>query len=189
VKPGDQRALMLGLSVVALAVLALRVAPAAWRAMQSVRESLAAKSALLARAEMDVRQTALLEDSSAVIRAKVLALAPKLLVAAREAEALADLGSRLKRAAAESRVRVERTTPVGDSTRAGRLRRVSLSAALQGDSRGTLALLGALARGRPLMTPTNLMITAPNPAATDAPEVLRTEITVRGWYLARETTP
>jgi hypothetical protein len=176
---------MLGLAVVAFGVLTLRIAPATWRAVRSSRESLYAKSELLARAEVDVRQTDLLEDSAAVIRTRVLALAPRLLGAAREAEALADLSSRLQRVAAESRVRVERTTPVGDSTRSGRLRRVSLGVALEGDSRGTLALLAALARGRALLTPTNLMITATNPV--DAVEVLRTEITVQGWYLARET--
>ena len=186
-RPRDRRALILGITVVGVGVLALRIAPATWRAIQSLKEGLSAKTELLARAEWDVRRTGVLEDSAAVIRAKVLALAPRLLGATREAEALADLSSRLRRTAAESRLRVERTAPLDDSTRAGRLRRVSLAAALEGDTRGTLALLRALARGRTLLTPSSLIITATNPAASDAPELLKTELTVQGWYLSRET--
>lgn len=179
----DRRALLVGAGVVAGAMLALRGVPAAWVALRNTRETMSARAELLARAEVDVLQADTLNDSAAVIRTKVLGLAPRLLSGTREADALADLTLRLKRAAADNRVRVERTNALPDSGQAGGLRPVSLRASLEGDSRGTLGLVGAMARGNVVLTATDLRITAGNPAA--AAEVLRVEMTVRGWYLPR----
>lgn len=182
----DRRALLIGAGVVAGALLALRGAPAAWDAVRNTRETLSARTELLVRAEADVLRAAALEDSAAVVRNKVLALAPRLLSGTREADAAADLTLRLKRAAAENRVRVERTSSLPDSGRAGGLRPVLLRAALEGDSRGTLGVLGTLARSPVSLTTTDLRITASNPAAPGAvAELLRIEMTVRGWYLPR----
>jgi hypothetical protein len=83
-------------------------------------------------------------------------------------------------------MRIERTSSLPDSAGAGGLRPASLRAALEGDSRGTLGMLGALARGRVALTTTDLRITAANPAAAGAvAELLKVEVTVRGWYLPR----
>jgi hypothetical protein len=186
VRPKDRRALLIGAGIVAGAVLALRGVPAVWSALASRRETLSAQRELLARAEMDVLQAAVLEDSGAVIRNKVLGLAPRLLSGTREADATADLTLRLKQAARDNRMRIERTSSLPDSAGAGGLRPASLRAALEGDSRGTLGMLGALARGRVALTTTDLRITAANPAAAGAvAELLKVEVTVRGWYLPR----
>jgi len=185
-KPRDRQALLVGLGVVAGALVTLRAVPAAWGALWNARETMAARAELLARAEVDVLQADALKDSAAVIRNKVLGLAPRLLSGTREADASADLTQRLKRAAADNRVRVERTSALPDSVQAGGLRPISLRALLEGDSRGTLGVLGALSRGGVVLTTTDLRITAANPAASSAvAEVLRTEMTVRGWYLPR----
>jgi hypothetical protein len=57
---------------------------------------------------------------------------------------------------------------------------------LEGDSRGTAGLIGALARGPVALATTDLTITAANPAAPGAvAELLKIELTVRGWYLSR----
>jgi hypothetical protein len=167
-------------------MLALRGVPAAWEALGNTRETLSARSDLLARAEVDVLQADALKDSAAVIRGKVLGLAPRLLSGAREADATADLALRLKRAAADNRVRVERTSALSDSSRGDGLRQVSLRASLEGDSRGTMGVLGALARSGAALTTTDLKITAANPWATGSTaEVLKIEMTVRGWYFPR----
>lgn len=181
----DRRALMWA-SIVAGALLALRAVPAAWGTLTETRETMSAQAELLARAEVDVLQADALKDSAAVIRIKVLRLAPRLLSGAREADATADLTLRLKRAAADNRVRVERTSALSDSGQVRGLRPVSLRASLEGDSRGTLAVLGALARSNVVLTTTDLRITPTNPAAAaSVAEVLRLEMTVRGWYLPR----
>lgn len=185
-RPQDRRALLIGAGIVAGAVLALRGVPAVWGSLANARETMSGRADLLARAEADVLQADALKDSAAVIRSKVLRLAPRLLSGAREADATADLTLRLKRAAADNRVRVERTSALPDSGQAGGLRPVSLRATLEGDSRGTLALLGALARSNVVLTTTDLRITPANPAAAaSVAEVLRLEMTVRGWYLPR----
>jgi hypothetical protein len=186
VRPRDRKALLLGAGIVVGALLALRGVPAAWNGLRNTRETLSARTELLARAELDVLQADALEDSGAVVRNKVLGLAPRLLSGTREADATADLTLRLKRAAADNRVRVERTGPVPDSGRAGGLRPVSLRAELEGDSRGILGVMGALARAPVASATTDLKITATNPAAPGAvAELLRIEMTVRGWYLRR----
>jgi len=182
----DRRAILVGTGVVACAMLALRGVPAAWEAFGNTRETLSARSELLARAEVDVLQADALKDSAAVIRSKLLGLAPRLLSGSREADAAADLTLRLKRAAADNRVRVERTSALSDSGRGEGLRSVALRASLEGDSRGTMAVLGALVRSSAVLTTTDLKITAANPwGAGSSAEVLKVEMTVRGWYFPK----
>lgn len=187
----DKRALLVGGAAVLLAAVTLRILPFSWRAFRDLRETLQSQAELLERSRWEIRQAAALEDSGAVIKAKVRALAPRILSGAHQAAAMADLTARLKRATNAHRVRVERTSALGDSAAAGGLRRVSLRAALEGDSRGTLGVLGALGRGPVVLMPTDLRIRAGNSAASgSAAEVLKVEMTVRGWYLPRgEPTP
>jgi hypothetical protein len=170
------------------AVLTLRVLPASWRATQTAWRTFSARAQLLNQEQTNLRQAAVLEDSGATIRARVIGLAPKLLSAVREAEAQADLSTRLQHLAASNHVRLERVTPVADSTRVGRLRPVRLSVSFVGDTRGTLRLLGALAGGPVVLTTSDLRITATNPTAPGTvAEELRTEIAVRGWYAAKDS--
>jgi hypothetical protein len=185
-KTGDRRALLLGAGMVAGALLTLRGVPAAWDVVRNTTETLSARTELLARAELDVLQADALEDSGIVIRNKVVGLAPRLLEGTREADATADLTLRLKLAARDNRVRVERTSSLPDSGHRGGLRPVALRAVLEGDSRGTVGLIGALARGPVALATTDLTITAANPSAPGAvAELLKIELTVRGWYLSR----
>ncbi len=172
-----------------LAAVTLRVIPLTWRAFAEKRATLQSQTDLLERSRWEIRQAPALEDSGLVIRGKVKALAPRILTGTQQAAAVADLTARLKSTAGTHRVRIERTSPVADSAVAGGLRRVSVRAGMESDSRGTLALLGALARGPVVLTPTELRITAGNPAG-QAAEVLKVEMTIRGWYLPRaEVTP
>ena len=103
---------------------------------------------------------------------------------------LTDLTGRLDVAAEAHQLRVARTGAIPDSVHAGSLRRVSVRAELEGDTRGTLEFLGALAHGPALLGVSDIRIVAADPASpASAAEVLRTELTVRGWYLAREEHP
>lgn len=188
--PRERQVLWIGGAVVLIAVVALRLGPWGWRAARHIKEEHQARAELLARVRTGVEGAGALQDSSVVIKGKLLALAPKILAGNQEPEVLADLTGRLGVAAAAHRVRLSRTTALADSARAGRLRRVSIRAALEGDTRGTLGFLAALAGGPAVLTPVDLRILAPN-AATPAAgfEVLQTEVTVRGWYLARDSSP
>ena len=187
--PQDRRALLLGGAAVLLAAVPLRAVPLTWRAFADKRATLRSQTALVERARWEIQQASAIGDSGAVIRGKVKALAPRILSGTQQAAALADLTSRLKSAAGAHRVHIERTSPLTDSAAAGGLRRVSVRAGMEADSRGALGLLGALAGGTVVLAPTELRITAGNPTA-NAAEVLKVEMTVRGWYLTRgETSP
>jgi hypothetical protein len=184
VKPRDKRALLLGGAAVLSAVLILRAIPYTWHTFAEKRATLQSQAELLERSRWEIRQAPVLEDSGLVIRGKVKSLAPRILSGGQQAAALADMTSRLKSAARLHRVRVERTSLVPDSAAAGGLRRVSLRAGMEADSRGTLGLLGVLARGPVVMTPTELRITASNPSGSAA-EALKVEMTIAGWYLSQ----
>jgi len=176
--------------MILVGILALRLAPWGWRAALDRAEEFRSRAELLARARATVDAASTLQDSSVATEAKLVALAPKILAAGQEAEAVADLGGRLNVLASAHRVRLSRTDPIGDSTRAGKLRRVSVRVALEGDSRGTLGFLGGLAAEPAVLVLQDLRIMAPNAAATSTvPEVLETEATVLAWYLARESSP
>ena len=176
--------LALGAAVAAAAVLALRVAPWTVRSLSAQHERVTAEAALLARARDDLGQADALVDSGAVLRARIVALAHRILTGSTEAEALADLSGRLGAAAARHRVKVERTDLLRDSTRAGGLRAVRLRASLEGDSRGTLELLRALTAGDVVLEVEEIRIMALDPTSPEgAAEILRTELAVQGWYL------
>jgi len=84
---------------------------------------------------------------------------------------------------------VSRTEALADSAYAGRARRVSLRATLESDTAGLLGLLRALAGGPAVLMIGDLRVAADAPLAPAAPELLHTEITVRGWYLPRTGMP
>jgi hypothetical protein len=178
---------MIGAGVAIAALFSLRLVPAGWTMVQRARERVAEQRLLLARAMDDVRQVSALEDSAATIKAKMLALAPRILAGGSRTEALADLTGRLSLAATQHHVRVARSDVVPDSGRAGSLRRVSVRFAIEGDSRGTLETLEALSRGSVVLIPADLRVVAPNPSSpAGVAELLQSEITVQGWYLSRE---
>lgn len=182
--PRDRRALMIGGAIAAAAVLGFRVVPWCTHEMRARREALAGRRMLLARVRADIRDAGRLTASAPAVEQRLVALAPRILTGRREADALADLSGRLEAAAAQQKVRLLRTTPVPDSTRVGSLRRAVIRASLEGDTRGTLALLGRLERQHAALRVTELMLTAVDPAsAANKPEVLRSELIVRAWYV------
>jgi type II secretion system (T2SS) protein M len=186
-RPRDKRALIAGGAVALLAILGTQVVPGVWRSVGEGRSEAQRGTELLARLRLEVDRTAVLEDSGSKIRAKVVALAPKILAGNGPAEALAALTGRVTAVAAAQRVRLERTSPLEDSTGLPGLRRVSLRVAVIGDSRGTLNLIGALAQGPVVLSTDGLSIVASNASASnDVAEALQTEFTVRGWYQPRE---
>lgn len=185
----ERRVLIAG-AAIAAAVLVLRLAPPAVRSVQQQHERLAVQAALLARSQDDLRQAGALVDSGVVLQAAVRALAPKILTGSSRAEALADLAGRLSATAGRHRVKVSRTDLLPDSMRAGGLRLVRLRASLESDSRGTMELLAALAGEEVVLPVSDLRIMALDPTSPDAAaEVVRTELTVEGWFVQHQARP
>ena len=182
--PRDRRALALGAAVVA-AALTLRLAPLALARLQGARERLEGRVELLAHMRADLRDATRLQDSAEVVRRRIARLAGQLLSPRTEVEAAASLGALVSLAAERHHVRLGRAEAVPDSANAGPARRVSLHAALESDTAGLLGLLGALADSPAVLTISALSVVADPPSAPGAPELLHTEITVRGWYLPR----
>jgi hypothetical protein len=182
VTPRDRRALALGAAVVTAAA-ALRLVPAAVGRVREARERLGARVELLTRMRADLRDATRLQDSAEVVRHRIAGLAWQVLSPRTEVEAEAGLGALVSMAAERNRVRLGRSEPVPDSASAGPARRVSVRAALESDAAGLLGLLGSLAGGPAVLTIGALSVVADPPSAPAAPELLRTEITVRGWYL------
>jgi hypothetical protein len=190
VTPRDRRALQAGGAIVACAVLLLRVAPWAWSTARSSREALEARTELLARMRMDLREADHMEDSGRVVRAEMARLARAVLSGGSATEAATDLGARVSLAAERHRVRLSRTEVVADSARAGAARRVAVRATLESDTSGLLELLDALAREPAALTVEELRVAvAGSGVGPSRAEVLSTEITVRGWYLPARSAP
>jgi hypothetical protein len=187
--PRDRWAVLAGVAAVAVAVVALRLAPMAGAQLRSAREDLEARAGLLARMRADLRDTARLQDSAEVVRHHMAVLAGRFLSPDSQAEAATALGALVSMAAERQRVRVSRTEVVVDSAYAGLARRVSLRATLESDTAGLLRMLRVLAGGPTVLVVGDLRVAADPPPAPAAPELLHTEITVRGWYLPRAGTP
>lgn len=184
----DRRALLIGGAVVLSGLLLFRVLPAVWRGWGSAREELRAARVLLARAESALNGLDSLEGRAAATRARVIALAPRLLAGGTDAEALADLNGRLAVAASHQRTRLLRADPIVDSARESRLRRVRLRIEVESDWSGMAGFLRAT-----IADPAALRVTAVSvrgaevPIATTGAEVLSGEVEVTGWYLVRDS--
>jgi hypothetical protein len=179
----DRRAVAIGGATVALAVLSLRIAPWAWRAIGETRAELVARVELLERARAEVASTSALEDSGVVIRGRMEDLAAALLTGGTGQEAATDLESRLKVAAARHLVRINSTEPAADSADGGGLRRVVLRAGIESDTQGLLALLQAIALESAVLVVDDIRIAVADPRVPlSRPEVLHTDLTIYGWY-------
>ncbi len=180
----DRRALVLGGVTVLGAVLGLRVVPWSVRRVVVAERELREQATLLARARADLTEAPTLSDSAALLSRTVVGLAPKLLSGDTPAEAVADLSGRLQLAASRNQAKLERTDQLPDSGAAGRLRRVRVHAALESDIRGLIGLLQAVETGDAVLSVEDLRVVAPDlNSANGAPEVLRLEVTVTGWFL------
>lgn len=187
--PRDRRALGLGAAAILAAFLGLRGIPRAREALDDARSRRAAQREFVLRGRAALGRLVELEDSTRILSARVAELAPRLLGAETRSEATAELAAVLGSLALRHRVRLDRSDPVGDSALAGGLGRVSLDAVLESDVRGLTGLLGALASRTQVTEITRLRVTAPDPSIGGAgPEVLRVEMRVRSWFLARGTS-
>jgi hypothetical protein len=185
VSPRDRRALIAGGAAVGLAILIVKLGPWAWRTVMEQRAELEARAGLLERMRADVRSADRLEDSGVVVKGRLATLAPKLLTGRTSAEATADLGARLVAAAVRHRVRVSRADPVIDSTERWGIGRVALRATLESDTRGVFELLDAVGREPAVLVIDGLAITVADPHVSgDRPELVRTDLTVRGWFVS-----
>ena len=182
--PRDRRALRLGFAAVGLA-LAARLGVIAAARVWDARERLDARVELLARMRADLREAPRLQDSAEAVRRKIGGLAGEVLAPGTEMEAAASLSSLVSMAADRGHLRVSRSETMPDSARAGPARRVSVRASLESDTGGLVGFLSALASGAAVLTVGELSVAADPPPSPSAPELLHTDVTVRGWYLPR----
>ncbi len=181
----DRRALITGGAFVGLAILILKLGPWVWRTVVEQRAELQARAELLERIRAEVRSAAQLEDSGIVVKGRLATLAPKLLTGRTAPEAAADLGARLATAAARHRVRVSRTDPVIDSTERRGMGPVALRVVLKSDTRGLFGLLEEVGREAAVLVIDSLRVTVADPVVpADRVELLRSDLTVGGWFLS-----
>jgi hypothetical protein len=174
----------MGGAVILGAVLGLRVAPWAVSKVITARRGLVERATLLARARTELDALPRLRDSAQVLTRALVALAPRLLDGATDAEADADLAARLNHIAARAPARLDRLDPLADSATAGRLARARVRVALETDVRGLVALLRGLEAGDGLLGIEQLDVRSADPAAPERrPEILRVELVVVGWFL------
>ena len=180
----DRRALILGGLVIGAAVMALRVLPAGVRHALAARGILRERAALLGGTRAEMTMLPELRDSAAVLSQALVALASQVLSGSTAAEAAADLSGRLNLAAARAPARVERISPLPDSSSAGRLGRVRVQIVLETDVRGLVAVLRSIGVGEEVLKLEVLRVEAPQPTpAIRGPEILKVELTVSGWYI------
>lgn len=185
----DRRAVIVGIGAVVIALLVLRVLPWSVRTTLAAQAGMREQAALLGRARVDLAEAAVWRDSAAELGQALVGLAPKILSGNSSADAVADLSGRVNLAASGHQARIERLDPVPDSTSAGRLHRATLRVAFECDVRGLVGVLEALELGKPVLSVRELRVVPVDPASPDkAPEVLRVEVTVRGWFLGRRAS-
>lgn len=182
----DRRALLVGGSVILGAIVLLRVLPWTVREAVSLRAQAIDRLATLDRARALVAALSANRDSLRDEFGAIVGLAPKLVDGARSAEAQASLSALVSLAAGRHALKLLRLDPLPDSA-AGAFHRVAVHAECEGDVAGLTALLRSLEMATTLLTVPQLSVQAPDPwAESKAPERLRIELTVSGWYLARE---
>lgn len=182
--PRDRRALILGGLVLGAAVMALRVLPAGLRQTLAARGALRERAVLLGRTRAEIAVVPELRDSAAVLSQALVALASQVLSGSTSAEAAADLSGRLNLAASRAPARVERISPLPDSSSEGRLGRVRVQMVLETDVRGLVAVLRSIGAAEEVLKLEVLRVEAPQPIAmVRGPEILKVELTVSGWYI------
>ncbi len=181
--PRERRVIVWGASLVAVVVLATRVAPAAVRASRALSVRATMDSGRLSRVRDELRAMPALEDSARHLAAALPALAPRLLTGSAGGEALADLASRVRASAEANRVRVDAVMPLSDGARAGDLARVRVRVAAESDTRGLVAWLAAMERSPVAISVQEMRLVPARPdAPRSAPEAIRAEAVLWGWY-------
>lgn len=188
-KSRDRRALVVGAVIIALALGAFRVLPWAMRKGTAAHDELALESASLARMQRDIADAPAIEATAVTLRGQLAELSPRIVDGGTPAESAATLTAHVAHLATEHDVRIERSDLLPDSTRVGRLSKVALQLAFEGDTRGVALFVRGLEVGTLALIVTDLRISALDAvSAPTAPEVLRAELIVRGWFLAASNT-
>jgi type II secretion system (T2SS) protein M len=185
-KPHDRRLLAIGGAAVAVLLLGLRVMPAGARAIGRLRESTREKRRLAEESRVLLAATPALEDSLRLALRALVETAPYLIDGRTDAEAGASLQALLNTRVEAAGMHLVRSDAVADSA-PGAFRPVRVRAQLEGDVRALARLLGAIEGGSPLLSASMLAVTSADPIARPgAPEVIRVEVEVVGWFLPRE---
>lgn len=179
----DRRTLMLGGLVMAAGLLARTMTAGAGLVIVFARErDLTAR--LVQEARRRVAELPGLEDSAGALRRAFIGLAPQLLEARTEADALTELARRLTSLAGRVAARLETVTREVDSTRSGQLGRVSIRAAFDTNARGLIGALRVLGTGPTAITPEWIQVVAADPFGGAASEEhLRVELISSAWFL------
>jgi hypothetical protein len=182
--PTRRRALLGGVALIVL-WLAVEGAPAAVESFRETRWTLADRVRLLEQSRHAIGQEQTVFDSAARIKDVIVALAPRLLSGSTRAEAVNALNGMISLAADRSNAKLTGITPEDDSARAGSLRRVALRGAFDCDVRGLVAILWFLLDQEVVLVTDRLQVLVAEPGGSpNGAEVLRVELTVRGWYQA-----
>lgn len=184
--PRRKRMILLLGTVVVGGWVGLRGMPSVSNAWREARWEVQDRARLLAQSRREIANEKALVDSAAIVKNGMVALAPRLVTGETAAQASDALTGLLGVVAARSNTRLAGTSPVEDSSTVGTLRRVAVHAVLDGDIRGVTAVLTSLAEEESVLTTDDLRIVAAEPGGDpNAAEVLRVEVTVRGWYLQK----
>jgi hypothetical protein len=175
--------LLLG-SVITACWIGVRGIPSVFKNWQEARWEVQDRARLLTRSQSEIASEKALFDLAGKVKEGMVGLASQLVAGQTGAQASDALTALLNVVAVRSNTKLTGTSPVEDSTAVGTLRRVAIHAALDGDIRGVSALLQSLAEEQTMLTTDDLRILVAGDGAPNAMEVLRVEVTVRGWYLA-----
>lgn len=183
-----QKVLLVGAIIIAGWV-ALRAIPTLINSWQEARWEVQDRARLLAQSRREITNEKMLFDSAARVKEAMIGLAPRLLAGETAAQASDALTGLLGVAAARWNTKLTGTNPVEDSTTVGDLQRVGIHAAFDGDILGVIDMLQSLAEGETVLTTDEVRILAAETGGNaTAAEVLRVELTVRGWYQADRRT-
>src|SRR5437867_715547 len=128
----ERRTVLLSLGLILTGLVATRVAPAAVRDYRARQVRLELRRRVLAEQRALLGGFSALENRAESVQARVPSLAGRFLDGPTRLEAEAALASGVERVAVEAGARADRVEPVADSATAGRLRRVTVRAYLEG---------------------------------------------------------
>lgn len=166
--------------------LVLRAIPGLVHEIQGARWGLRDRISLLERSRAEVTRSGRLQDSAIILKARLVAQAPRLVSDGGDAEASDAMAGLLGLAVSRGNGKLTRSEPIADTAMRGLLHGVTLLVGFDTDASGLLSILRNLAEGGTTLTieSLNVMVADPNAPETVA-ELLRVELVVRGWYLTR----
>ena len=184
--PRSRRALILGALAIGTGVL-VRVVPAAVAARAEVQRVVAAREASLDAHRREIAGAPALELAADSVKRGLVTLAPRLVAAGGEIQAVERVAQHLGAAADRAGASMLSFGPRRDSTRVGRMVAVVLDATFEADFPGVFALLEGIADAGPSLRIMEMRITAADPRAdASVPERLEVDLTIRGWYVPEQ---